>query len=219
MEDYDAGGEGSNRALAAELITTVALLATPQKLLEFLPAPGADMPAELRDQIVARLRKGNKLKEEQQYYEETFQQLMAIRKAALPDRLKAGDLIRQRVTKAADKKLAIIAWLLPGLAGDAAKEAGCLASLRLGSTALALEQFRAAHDNRYPDALAELAPDYLASTPMDPFDGQPLRYRKKGGGYLLYSIGPDLQDDSGERMSGKDGDIVFAVVTPAKPAK
>ena len=219
MEDYDARGEGSNRALVAELITTVALLATPQKLLEFLPAPGADMPAELRDQIVARLQKGNKLKEEQHYYEETFQQLMAIRKSALPDRLKAGNLIRQRVSKAADKKLAIIEWLLPGLAGDAAKEAGCLASLRLGLTALALEQFRAAHDNRYPDALAELTPDYLASTPMDPFDGQPLRFRKKSGGYLLYSIGHDLKDDSGERMSGKGGDIAFAVVTTAKPAK
>jgi hypothetical protein len=144
---------------------------------------------------------------------------MAIRKTALPDRLKAGDLIRRRVTKAADKKLAIIAWLLPGLAGDAAKEAGCLASLRLASTALALEQFRAAHDNRYPDTLRELTPDYLTSTPVDPFDGLPLRYRKKDGGYLLYSIGPDLKDDSGERMNGKEGDIVFAVVTSAKPAK
>jgi hypothetical protein len=215
MEDYDARGEGFNRALAAELITTVALLATPQKLLEFLPAPGVDMPAELRNQIVARLEKAKNLKEEQQYYEETFQQLMAIRKAALPDRLKAADLIRQRVTKAADKKLAIIAWLLPGLAGDAAKEASCLASLRLGLTGLALEQFRAAHDNRYPDALTELTPDYSTSTPVDPFDGLPLRYRKKGGGYLLYSIGPNLKDDSGERMNGKEGDIVFAVVTPS----
>jgi hypothetical protein len=144
---------------------------------------------------------------------------MAIRKTALSDRLKAADLISQRVTKAADKKLAIIAWLLPGLAGDAAKEAECLASLRLASTALALEQFRTAHDNRYPDALAELRPDYSASTPVDPFDGQALRYRKKGGGYLLYSVGPDLKDDSGERMNGKEGDIVFAVVTSAKPAK
>ena len=133
--------------------------------------------------------------------------------------MKAGDLIRRRVTKAADKKLGIIEWLLPGLAGDAAKEAGCLASLRLGMTALALEQFRAAHDNRYPDALAELTPDYLTSTPVDPFDGQPLRFRNKAGGYLLYSIGPDLKNDSGERMNGKQGDIVFAVVTPGKPAK
>ena len=49
---------------------------------------------------------------------------------------------------------------------------------------------------------------------VDPFDGQPLRYREKGTGYLLYSIGPDLKDDSGERMNGKD--IVLAVVTRSK---
>jgi hypothetical protein len=219
MEDYDARGEGFNRALAAELVTSVALLSTPQKLLELLSAPGVDIPAELRSQIVARLQKASNLKAEQQYYEETFQQLLTVRKTALPGRLKAGDLIRQRVTNAADKKLAIIGWLMPGLAGHVAKEAGCLASLRLGSTALALEQFRAAHDNQYPDALTELTPDSLTSTPVDPFDGQLLRYRKKGGGYLLYSIGPDRKDDSGERMNGKDGDIVFVVVTPGKPAK
>jgi len=219
MEDYDTRGEGFNRALAAELITSTALLATPQKLQELLSAPGVDIPAELRNQITARLQNANNLKEEQQYYQETFQQLRAVRKLALPDRLKAGDLIRQRVTKAADKKLAIIVWLLPGLAQDVAKEAGCLASLRLGLAALALEKFRAAHDNRYPDALGELIPDCLASTPMDPFDGQPLRYRKKGSGYLLYSIGPDLKDDSGQRMDGKNGDITFTVVKPAKRAE
>ena len=35
-------------------------------------------------------------------------------------------------------------------------------------------------------------------------------------GYLLYSVGPDLKDDAGERMKGKDGDMVFVVVAPAK---
>ena len=49
---------------------------------------------------------------------------------------------------------------------------------------------------------------------MDPFDGQPLRYRKQGAGYVLYSIGPDRKDNSGERMNGKDGDMAFIVVTP-----
>jgi hypothetical protein len=73
------------------------------------------------------------------------------------------------------------------------------------------------HDGRYPDALSQLTPDYLAAAPVDPFDGQSLRYRKEAAGYLLYSIGPDLRDDSGWRMHGNDGDIVFAVVTPAKP--
>jgi hypothetical protein len=51
----------------------------------------------------------------------------------------------------------------------------------------------------------------------DPFDGQPLRYRNQGTGYVLYSIGPDLKDDGGKPMNGKEGDIVFTVVTPPAP--
>jgi hypothetical protein len=62
--------------------------------------------------------------------------------------------------------------------------------------------------------LSALAPDYLDAIPQDPFDGQPLRYRPQGHGYMLYSIGPDLKDDGGKRMTGKTGDIVFAVLTP-----
>jgi hypothetical protein len=95
--------------------------------------------------------------------------------------------------------------LLPGLAGRTAREAQCLADLRLGLAAVALEQFRAAHDNGYPAALSELTPAYLDAVPLDPFDGQPLRYEKKNVGYVLYSIGPDLKDDSGKRMNGKVG--------------
>jgi hypothetical protein len=47
--------------------------------------------------------------------------------------------------------------------------------------------------------------------------GQPLRYRQQGAGYALYSIGPDLKDDGGKRMKGKDGDMAFSVTTPPVP--
>ena len=216
MEDYDARGEGFNRALVAERVMMAALLATPQKLLEFLQgAPATDLPAEQRNQIAARLQAAKDLKEEQHYLDDTVRQLIAIRQSALPDRLKAVDLVRQRVAEAVEKKLMVLVWLLPGFEKQAAQEAGCLASLRLGLTAVALERFRAAHENRYPDNLAALSPDFLGSTPADPFDGQPLRYRKKGDGYSLYCIGPDLKDNAGERMKENKGDIVFAVVGPA----
>ena len=124
-------------------------------------------------------------------------------------RLRADDVVRQRVAQAAERKLPIVRVLLPGLGGAAAREAECLANLRLGETAVALEQFRAAHASRYPDSLSELTPEFLAGLPLDPFDGQPLRYRKTGGGHLLYSIGPDLKDDAGARRNGQGGDLIF----------
>ena len=51
---------------------------------------------------------------------------------------------------------------------------------------------------------------------MNPFDGQPLRYRKHDSGYLLYSIGPDLKDDGGQRLASGKGDLVFEVIKPPK---
>jgi hypothetical protein len=94
-------------------------------------------------------------------------------------------------------------------------EAECLARLRIGSTVLALERYRAAHMNRYPTGLSELVPEYLKTAPTDPFDGESMRYRAKSDSYSLYSIGPDLKDNHGEPKRGRDGDIVFAVVSPS----
>jgi len=189
MENYDARGVGFNRAMVGERVINVASLP------------------------LTRL-KGNRLKQDQQYLEKTFNLALAARKEALPARLQVGDLIRQRTTEARNAGLLASALLLTNLDVLVVREASCLANLRLAMTAVALEQFRAAHDHRYSADLSALTPVYLTATPQDPFDGQPLRYRKQGEGYLLYSIGPDLKDDGGERKKGKDGDIVFTIVTP-----
>ena len=52
----------------------------------------------------------------------------------------------------------------------------------------------------YPDALVELVPAYLDHEPVDFADRKPLRYRRKGGDYVLYSIGADGKDDGGKTM-------------------
>jgi hypothetical protein len=48
-----------------------------------------------------------------------------------------------------------------------------------------------------------LAPKYLAAVPNDLFSGRPLVYRPTGSGYVLYSVGPNGQDDGG-RSSDDD---------------
>lgn len=63
-------------------------------------------------------------------------------------------------------------------------------------TAFALAAFRADHA-RYPDKLNELFPRYLAAIPKDRFSGGPLRYERRGEGYLLYSVGHNGLDDQG----------------------
>jgi hypothetical protein len=221
MEDYDARGEGFNRAMACERATHMDLLGNPDKVAKFLQDLGTmgatEIPHEQLHRMVEHVKQPGGLKEEQEYLETSFQQLLSARKETFPDRLKTADLIRQRATEATNQGLLLSGWFLPGLAGAVSREASGLANVRLALTAVALEQFRAAHDNRYPATLSELTPNYLDATLMDSFDGQPLRYRKQGAGYVLYSIGPDLKDNSGERMTAKGGDWVFTVVTPPTP--
>ena len=81
-------------------------------------------------------------------------------------------------------------------------------------TGLALELYRLAHGD-YPDVLTDLTPDLLPEVPLDPFDGQPLRYINAQGTVAVYSVGPDFQDDGGSQGEGRSHrlakDIVFTV--------
>ncbi len=70
---------------------------------------------------------------------------------------------------------------------------------------LALRAYRV--ENRaYPDTLAQLAPQYLGKIPRDAFGrGEPMRYRKNGDSYTIWSIGPDGKDDNGAPIPIKPG--------------
>src|SRR5262249_11843362 len=70
------------------------------------------------------------------------------------------------------------------------------AELHCAVVAVALERYRRDH-GRWPESLARLAPHYLRSMPSDPYDGQPLRYRRLDDGVVVYSVGPDGEDDGG----------------------
>jgi RNA polymerase sigma-70 factor (ECF subfamily) len=60
----------------------------------------------------------------------------------------------------------------------------------------------------YPESLAALTPEFMAEVPLDEFDGKPLRYRREGEGFILYSVGTNLVDDGGEDSRGA-GDYVW----------
>jgi hypothetical protein len=70
------------------------------------------------------------------------------------------------------------------------------ALLRCAAAAVAVERFRLAK-GRWPEKLTDLAPDYLATVPLDPFDGKPVRFKRQKDGVVVYSIGPDGTDDGG----------------------
>jgi hypothetical protein len=86
--------------------------------------------------------------------------------------------------------------LLPSYANVIVKHATTDANVQLARIALAVERFRLASGTS-PENLNELVPQFLSAVPLDPFDGQPLRYHRLAKGYVVYSIGRDGHDDGG----------------------
>ncbi|HOB33237.1 MAG TPA: hypothetical protein PKH32_10205 [Verrucomicrobiota bacterium] len=71
------------------------------------------------------------------------------------------------------------------------------ARVRSARTAIAVERYRRAHEESLPPALTNLVPEFLGEVPLDPFDGQPLRFVTTPKGFIVYSIGPDGVDNGG----------------------
>ena len=69
--------------------------------------------------------------------------------------------------------------------------------------ALALQAFRA-EKGSYPEKLDELVSGgYLKAVPADAFGlEKPLRYRRDGATFVLWSVGPDGKDDGGKALGG-----------------
>jgi hypothetical protein len=94
-------------------------------------------------------------------------------------------------------------FLLSGIDSDIPKYllkmADAEAARRLLVTAIALRRYQL-QKSAYPGELKDLVPNYLAAFPIDPMDGQPLRYRPNPDGtFLLYSVGEDGEDNGGDR--------------------
>jgi hypothetical protein len=90
-----------------------------------------------------------------------------------------------------------IKMIAPSLDRVAQLDARARSHLDLARTALAIERYRLA-TGKVPERLEELVPQYLKEVPIDPFDGQPIRYRRTDPGYCLYNIGEDGQDNGGK---------------------
>lgn len=99
--------------------------------------------------------------------------------------------------------------LVPALSMVHRVEVRTIANDRNTLAAMAVERYRLKHD-RLPNTLAELVPTYLDAVPIDPFDGQPVRYRQTDNGFVVYSIGSNLKDDGGWDEHG-EGDTAIVV--------
>jgi len=85
--------------------------------------------------------------------------------------------------------------------------------------AFALAAYRQDH-GVYPKALSALLPNYLREMPADLFSGQPLIYRPRADGYLLYSVGVNGKDEQGRGYEDNPpGDDVSVYMPLARQAE
>jgi hypothetical protein len=108
--------------------------------------------------------------------------------------------------------------LLPGLAKVHAKADRSLTTSRLAITVAGLERHRLATGS-YPKSLDDLVPKWVPAVPLDPMDGQPLRYRLNADGtFTLYGVGPNHTDDNGvfESQQGQDLDWAWPPSHPTE---
>jgi len=94
---------------------------------------------------------------------------------------------------------------LPAVSTVVEAEHKAVARGRMTVTTFALVAYRAEH-GAYPRELAALKGKYLAKIPDDPFANAPIRYRREGKGFILYSVGRNGRDDKGQTRDESDGD-------------
>jgi hypothetical protein len=97
------------------------------------------------------------------------------------------------------------------------------AQRRLAQAALAMHRYFTMH-GKFPDQTDALSPEFIALVPRDPYNDQPIQLKKTANGWILYSVGPNMTDEGGERDEHQekvwlDGDLTFEYVEPQTPSE
>jgi hypothetical protein len=153
-------------------------------------------------------------------------QLAAMRRPIHAEQLKAQEALRAGLAKtkslarnpADDRPVGsesvqtrqagtlLLSFLLPNLSGAQTLVERARTRHHVARLAVALAAHRA-EKGRYPTTLAELAPTYVKTIPRDFFSGKALIYRRRGTGYVLYSVGENARDDGGVWDKPKGDDL------------
>ncbi|HLH56996.1 MAG TPA: hypothetical protein VKY92_25675 [Verrucomicrobiae bacterium] len=147
----------------------------------------------------------------------TMEKCISLARMPFPERLDLTNYFETACTTAQKRAYFLSEMLLPSLSRVVVRDASNQALVELATCALAVERFRLA-EGRLPTSLKELTPRFLDAVPIDPFDGNPVRYRRLSSGYVIYSVDSDGHDDGGlepperKKATDKDSyDITFIV--------
>jgi hypothetical protein len=206
------------RALAGERVVGTAIFADFRLLLRLLQLGEGEGEIDTKERIrwaatFSLLKATGHFQKDKAFYLDVIATNIATAELTYPERFKLGQQAAAMMQTTPSRFYFVSRVMLPGLARTFAKDADHAARIRVAQTALAVERFRRAHGESLPASLDELVPTYLKAIPLDPIDGQQLRFKKLAKGYVIYSIGSDGQDDGGAEPDPKNrnapSDITF----------
>ncbi len=151
------------------------------------------------------------MRKDEQFYLDTMGRCVALAEMPADQRVQLGPPPSMLTS---NRFRVISRLLLPALQQSLGRADEHSARMRVGETALAVERFRLGRSGALPNKLSDLVPEYLPVVAIDPYDAQPLRYKKLPHGYVVYSIGPDRHDDGGAEPPPADKTSTRSKSTP-----
>jgi hypothetical protein len=146
-------------------------------------------------------------------YLRKMRQMIEARQLPTPQRVGAMEPVWGAIEEdAKHNRMRLGTWIvLPVLGWEDEQATDLLAQMRAARVALAVERYRLAN-GKLPDAVQELAPNYLDSLPLDPYDGKLIRVRALEKGFVAYSIGKDRKDNGGKaNTETHEYDVTFTI--------
>ncbi len=202
-------GEGLERAFIAERCMVSDVFVMPELYHELLGWPHPD--------ILNLYKAAGLMKREHLLYLDFMDDYIGIFKLPPPERIEAAEDTENKVDDIRRKGI-ILREVMPALGRIVVLDIRAKAKSLTARAMLAVERYWLKY-NKLPESTTELVGDYLEAVPIDPFDGQPLRYKRLEKGYIVYSVGEDQEDnggveklENGNRGWGRDGtDITFRI--------
>jgi hypothetical protein len=205
------------RGLAGERASGLAVFMGSEERIHLFSNTTSSSPP-LKDRLrnslfIGLLKSTGILQKDKAFYLDVMATNVAAAEAPFPERLALAQQANAAVLSPPSRFMIFSRILLPALGKAVQRDADHTARIRTTQTAIAIECYRRAHHGELPSDLNELVPTYLPSLPRDPFDGEPLRFKRRTSGYVVYSIGRDLRDDGGDegdpRKPSSAKDITF----------
>jgi len=167
-------------------------------------------PDVTEDYIKSAMEHPEKLIINQQIiYMKTMRQVLSIINTPYENFIKEIKIIEEELKKIPATETAMVLNLPLIISRAYLQENRDKAYLGAAEIGISNRIYRQNH-GEFADSLSQLTPDILPTLPLDPFTGKDYIYRKKGKGFIVYSVGEDEKDDGGvEEGTSTKPDIVW----------